>query len=47
MEKSGHEPTVCSCSPGGQLYPGLHEKRCGQYDEETLTSKNILFLRFR
>ena len=24
--RSWHEPAVCSCSPEGQLYPGLHIK---------------------
>ena len=25
-----HEPAVCTCSPEGQLYPGMHQKRGGQ-----------------
>ena len=25
-EKAGHEPAVCSYSPKGQQYPGLHQK---------------------
>lgn len=25
--KAGHEPAVCSCSPKGQQYPGLHQQK--------------------
>ena len=28
--KTGHEPAVCSCSPEGQQYLGLHQKKGGQ-----------------
>ena len=24
---------MCPCSPEGQLYPGLHQKKCGQQIE--------------
>ena len=24
---------VCPCSPESQLYPGLHQKKCGQQDD--------------
>jgi len=24
---------MCTCSPEGQLYPGLHQKKCGQLKE--------------
>jgi len=25
-----HDPSVCTHSPEGQLYPGLHQEKCGQ-----------------
>ena len=31
--EAGHEPTVCTCSPEGQLCSGLHLKRGGQKGE--------------
>uniref|UniRef100_A0A8C2SYG0 Soluble scavenger receptor cysteine-rich domain-containing protein SSC5D n=1 Tax=Coturnix japonica TaxID=93934 RepID=A0A8C2SYG0_COTJA len=30
---SGFEPAVCACSSERQLYPGLHNKKCGQHGE--------------
>ena len=32
-EKLDNEPAVCSCSPEGYKYPGLHQKRSGQQGE--------------
>ena len=28
-----HEPAMCTCSPEGQLYPGLHQEKCDQQVE--------------
>ena len=33
-QEAGHEPAVCSCSPEGQLYPGLHQLRGGSRERE-------------
>lgn len=32
-QRAGHKPVVCTCSPEGQLYPGLHSKRSDQQGE--------------
>jgi len=31
--KSAHKPAMCARSPEGQLYPGLHQEKCGQQGE--------------
>ena len=31
--KAGHEPPMCTRSPEGQPYPGLHQEKCGQQVE--------------
>jgi len=31
--KEGNEPPMCARSPEGQLYTGLHQKKCGQQIE--------------
>ena len=28
--EAGHKLAMCPHSPEGQLYPGLHQKKCGQ-----------------
>ena len=28
-----HEPATCTCSPESQLYPGVHQEKCGQQVE--------------
>ena len=33
--KAGREPAVCTCSPKGQQYPGLPQKRGNQQGEES------------
>ena len=29
----GHEAAMSPCNPESQLYPGLHQKKCGQQDK--------------
>ena len=31
--EAGHELAICPCTPESQLYPGLHQKKCGQQSD--------------
>ena len=33
IDESFNEPTVCACSPKGQVYPGLHQEKFDQQIE--------------